>query len=152
MRLTLRILTVLEWLTAFFVFTMMALTFADVLGRYLFNAPIYGASEMIQFLLAATIFSALGIVSYRDEHIGVELFTPWLERKFPKLQPLFVRLFSVAGLLLIGFEMSRIGIEALHTHRVTIVLEWPIAMIAIPSGILCFLAAYFQLIAPRTHS
>lgn len=152
MRLTKPLLKVMEWLTALFIFLMMALTFVDVVGRYLFDAPIFGASEMIQFLLAASIFSAMGIVSARDGHIAVELFTPRLEHSFPKLQPLIVRAFSVAGLALIGFELGRIGLEALHVNHVTIVLEWPIAMIAIPSSILCILAALFQLSAPRTNA
>jgi TRAP-type C4-dicarboxylate transport system permease small subunit len=66
----------MEWLTAPFVFLMMILTFVGILGRYLFNAPIYVASEMIQFLLAASVFSTMGIVWARDGLIVVELFTP----------------------------------------------------------------------------
>lgn len=147
-----RIQTILEWLTAAFILIMMLLTFFDVIGRYLFSAPIFGAAEMIQFLLAASIFSALGIVSARDEHIAVELFTPRLERLFPNLQPLIVRLFSVAGLFLIGVELGRIGLEALHAGRATIVLEWPIAIVAIPSAAACLFAATLQIVAPRTPS
>lgn len=51
----------------------MLLTFADVIGRYLFSQPIFGASEVISALLAATIFAGLGITNARDEHIVVEL-------------------------------------------------------------------------------
>lgn len=35
----------LEWLSGALLFTMMALTFCDVVGRYVFNAPIFGAAE-----------------------------------------------------------------------------------------------------------
>ena len=131
----------LEWLTAMLLLTMMVLTFLDVLGRYVFSAPIYGAAEMIQFLLAATVFSAMGPVSAKDGHIYVELISPRLEAAFPRLQPFLVMAFTVVGLVLIGGQLARIGLEALQSGKTTIVLEWPIAMIALPSAFFCLSAA-----------
>lgn len=142
-------LTLLEWLTAAFLLVMMLLTFFDVLGRYFFNAPIFGAAEMIQFLLAATVFSGLGIVTARDEHIVVELFTPAIAARFPGLQKGLVQLFSVGGLILIGSQLARIGEQALRSGKTTIVLEWPVAAIALPSAGFCLLAAVLQLIAVK---
>lgn len=140
----------LEWLTALLLLTMMLVTFADVVGRYLFSAPIFGAAEMVQFLLAATVFSALGVVSARNGHIAVELFGPALAAVAPRVQRFIVSGTSAAGLSLIGSRLWANGFEALHSGRVTIVLEWPIAVIALPSAVLCFLAAALQLI-PGTN-
>ena len=67
-------LRLLRGITALFLFAMMAVTFADVVGRYLFSAPIYGAAEIIQVMLAITIFSAMGLVSHNDQHIAVDVF------------------------------------------------------------------------------
>ena len=55
-------LEILKWIVSLLLFLMMAITFVDVIGRYLFNAPIFGAAEMIQFLLAGTVFSGLILV------------------------------------------------------------------------------------------
>ena len=78
------------------IFIMMMLTFADVVGRYLFTAPIFGAAEMIQFLLAMTIFGGLCLVNARDEHITVELFEIQLDRWMsPVLRRIIIQLFSV---------------------------------------------------------
>lgn len=139
-------LKVLEILTSVLLFIMMVLTFVDVLGRYLVSAPIYGAAEMIQFLLAATIFSAMGLASDGDTHISVELFSPKLETMLPRFQPAFVTLASVAGLLLIGFELGRSGIESWLNGKTTIVLEWPIAVIALLSSAFCLFAALVQIV------
>jgi len=136
----------LEWITATLLFVMMALTFVDVVGRYLFSSPVYGAAEMIQFLLAATIFSAMGVVSARDGHIAVELFSPKLKSRFGQLHDVFVIGMAVLALGLIASRLAQIGIEALHTQKVTIVLEWPIAAIALPCAVLCALAAILQLL------
>jgi len=38
------LISILEVITAILLFSMMILTFIDVIGRYLFNAPVYGAA------------------------------------------------------------------------------------------------------------
>jgi TRAP-type C4-dicarboxylate transport system permease small subunit len=134
----------LEWISSLLLFTMMVVTFIDVIGRYVFSAPIFGAAEMVQFLLAGTVFSAMGLVSARDGHIFVELLAPMIEARIPKIQRAVVSFFSIAGLLVIGFQLMRIGVEALQTDKTTIVLEWPIALVALPCAFFCALAALLQ--------
>ncbi|MHA7777963.1 TRAP transporter small permease [Roseibium sp. M-1] len=142
----------LEYATTAALLAMMILTFFDVLGRYLFNAPIFGAAEMIQFLLAATVFSGLGLVSQRDAHIAVELLSPRLRAWFPRTQPIIVGLVSAAGLFLMGFELGKTGIEAWQSGKATIVLEWPMYTITLLCAGLCLLAAALQLVAPWRHA
>ena len=65
-------------------FCLMAITCADVIGRYFFGTPVYGAFEMTEMLLAALIFVGLPLVTLRNEHITVDLLDPvapdWLLR------------------------------------------------------------------------
>ena len=138
------LLEALKWIVSLLLFLMMAITFVDVIGRYLLNAPIFGAAEMIQFLLAGTIFSGLVLVSHSDSHIAVELFAPRIHAQMPRIHDVIVVLFSFAGLLIIAFEMARISLHALELGRTTIVLEWPIALIAVPSTFFCAIAAIIQ--------
>ena len=42
---------------------MMLLTFADVLGRYVFNTPLRGAFEITELALLSLIFAGLPLVS-----------------------------------------------------------------------------------------
>jgi TRAP-type C4-dicarboxylate transport system permease small subunit len=71
-------------IAAVLLFTMMALTCIDVVGRYIFSRPVYGAFEITEMLLAALIFAGLPLVTLRGEHIMVDVFdaiTPdWLFR------------------------------------------------------------------------
>lgn len=138
------LLGILKWIVSLLLFTMMMITFVDVIGRYVLNSPIFGAAEMIQFLLAGTVFSGLVLVSHEDKHVAVELFAPTIRARIPRLHDLIVVLFSVAGLLVIGVELSRITLHALEIGRLTIVLEWPIAVVSGPSAIFCFAAAVVQ--------
>lgn len=54
-------------------FALMCLTFADVLMRSIFNAPIEAATELIRMGIALIVFAALPVLSARNEHIAVDL-------------------------------------------------------------------------------
>jgi TRAP-type C4-dicarboxylate transport system permease small subunit len=60
-------------LSAIVLFVMMALTCVDVVGRYLLNRPVPGGLEMIEVLVAATVFAALPLVTLREGHVTVDL-------------------------------------------------------------------------------
>jgi TRAP-type C4-dicarboxylate transport system permease small subunit len=53
-------------------FSMMVLTFFDVVGRYLLNRPIRGAFEITELGLLVLIFAGLPLVSHADEHVTMD--------------------------------------------------------------------------------
>jgi TRAP-type transport system small permease protein len=125
------LMRIAELITAVLLFVMMMLTFADVVGRYVFTAPIFGAAEMIQFLLAMTIFAGLCLVNARDEHITVELFEVQLDRIMPHAQRrIIIQLFSVGVMAIIAFQLYRYALDAEKIGTRTIVLEWPLAAVS----------------------
>ncbi len=67
----------LEWMLSLFaaltLFALMALRCVDVVGRYAFNAPVPGTSELTGLGLALIIFAALPIVTAHGEHVSVGL-------------------------------------------------------------------------------
>ena len=62
-------------LVALIIFTIMAVTAADVVGRYFFSAPMKVAYEVTQSGMALVIFGALPLVTARYEHVSTALFT-----------------------------------------------------------------------------
>jgi TRAP-type C4-dicarboxylate transport system permease small subunit len=70
----------------------MALTFADVVLRYLFNRPIRGGFELTELALLVLIFAGLPLVSHADEHVTMD----FIDRIWPRARDLIVR--SVHGL------------------------------------------------------
>lgn len=147
------LLRLAEIVTAALIFVMMMLTFADVIGRYIFTAPIFGAAEMIQFLLAMTIFSGLCLVNAHDEHITVELFDAQLDRVIsPTLRRIVIQLFSVGMMMVIAFQLYRFALEAEHANTKTVVLEWPFATVAFAVAGLSVVSLIMQilgLMAPK---
>ena len=125
------LMRIAEIVTAALLFAMMMLTFADVVGRYVFTAPIFGAAEMIQFLLAMSIFAGLCLVNPRDEHITVELFEVQLDRVIPHaVRRIIIQMFSVGVMALIAYQLYQYALDAEKIGTRTIVLEWPLAAVS----------------------
>lgn len=81
-----KVLTALEFVSALVIFTIMGVTVVDVVGRYVFNAPLPGSFELTQLLMVLVIFSALPAVSRAGSHITVDVILnmlPKARRKWP---------------------------------------------------------------------
>jgi TRAP-type transport system small permease protein len=67
---------------------MMALTFADVVARYLLNRPIRGGFEITELTLLVLIFAGLPLVSHADEHVTMD----FIDRILPeRLRGVWIR-------------------------------------------------------------
>jgi len=55
---------------------MMMLTGADVIARYVLNAPIKGAFELTEILLVCFVFLAMPLAMLSNAHVEVELWEP----------------------------------------------------------------------------
>lgn len=53
--------------------TMVLVNCIDVIGRDMFNNPLVGATEITRLLIPFIVFAALPVVTYREEHISVDL-------------------------------------------------------------------------------
>lgn len=81
-------------------FAMMALTFVDVICRYLFNRSVPGSFEITEIMMAVLIFAGLPLVSRRDEHVSVDLIDHWVGPRLRRVQRVLVDFAS--GALLLG--------------------------------------------------
>lgn len=140
------LIRIAEIITAILLFVMMMLTFIDVIGRYVFTAPIFGAAEMIQFLLAMTIFGGLCLINARDEHITVELFESQIDRWLPHVRRIVVQLFSVVVMTIIAVELFKYALDAQKIGSKTVVLEWPFAVVAFTIAGLSMVSLIAQLL------
>jgi TRAP-type C4-dicarboxylate transport system permease small subunit len=60
-------------LVAVLLFLMMLSTSVDVIGRYVFNAPLPGAVEINELLLGIIIFGTLPMITLNQDHITINL-------------------------------------------------------------------------------
>jgi TRAP-type C4-dicarboxylate transport system permease small subunit len=109
------------------IFMMMAITTVDVVSRYVLNAPLRGAFEIVTLLLATSAFLALPIVTRANEHITVDLILPLLRGALLPLRRLVVDALSAGILAVIALQMWRHAGLLASGGQVTGFLEWPLA-------------------------
>ncbi|WP_233487463.1 TRAP transporter small permease [Thalassovita gelatinovora] len=116
----------------------MGLTVCDVIGRYLFNSPIKGASELTEILLCAVIFVGLGAVSLAEDHVTVDLLTEKMPLAVQPLRQAVTGVLSGAILVVISWRLwiyaDQIGGYGGSTTNLSI----PIA----PLGYFCAICAF----------
>jgi C4-dicarboxylate transporter, DctM subunit len=84
------------------IFALMFLICADVAGRYLLNAPIQGAAEMVGYSIVAAVFLQMASTLRAGRFTRVELlFEPMLATR-PSAAHAYNALFSLLGALVFG--------------------------------------------------
>ncbi|MBL1421268.1 MAG: TRAP transporter small permease [Alphaproteobacteria bacterium] len=80
----------------FILLAVMTLVVANVLLRYLFNAPIAGTLEMTEGALPLIIFLSLAMTQYEGGHIKVVLLTRKLSQRLQRAAVVFAMLVGAA--------------------------------------------------------
>jgi TRAP-type C4-dicarboxylate transport system permease small subunit len=121
---------------------MMFLVTFDVIGRFLFNRPIHGVTEITEFMMVGLLYFTLAHTQALKAHINVEIFTlHYLPRTrlVAELITYFLGLFTFAFITWQGFKSA---LDAWRIQEVTFgLLELPLfpAKVLVPIGslILC---------------
>ena len=135
----------LEALAALSLVLMMVITFIDVFGRYFFNTPITGATELIEILLALMVFMAFPLVSWDEEHISVDLFDNYFPKSCINIRQAVINLVCSVALILVAMTNWKLAGRSLEYEEVSEVLEIPTAYITYLIAVTGFLGGLFTL-------
>jgi len=128
---TLYILNILDkclmMIIAVVMFSMMAVTFIDVTGRYVFNTPIPGGFELIQFLMPLAMFGALPVITRLEEHIVISVLEGVLGSRGVWIQRFLVLIGCTVVNTGISYVMWLQGVEFIESQQMSGFLEWSFA-------------------------
>ena len=134
-----RLQQVVEILLMTFLSGMVLLTFTDVIGRRLFNTPVFGAHDITEHLMAVIIFSGLPLLTANRAHLSIDLFDRWLLLPQWRIWHYLVNGLIAAVLALIAYEFAVSVQEAQDMREVSQALgiprAWMYAYLAITSGL-----------------
>ncbi|ENM5932512.1 TRAP transporter small permease [Vibrio mimicus] len=116
-------------LAALSLFLMMIVTFIDVMSRNILNAPILGATEMIEVLLAIMVFMAFPLVSWQEENICVDLLDNYFPNKWIGLRQIIINLICACSLILVALTNWKLAERSLEYEEVTEILELPLGYV-----------------------
>jgi TRAP-type C4-dicarboxylate transport system permease small subunit len=139
----------IEPLVSIALFTMMALTFVDVIGRYLFNSPVVGGLELTEFSMAIVIFLGLVLLTSDEGHVTVDLLDSFVPDKIKTVQKVLINL---VNLIVMGVISWQLWIKAIdiadygdRTEFLMIPLSPLIYFMSIMTGISCLILFFIMI-------
>jgi TRAP-type transport system small permease protein len=130
---------------------MMLLTFLDVSGRKLFSHPIYGAYEVTEFMMGVLIFSALPLVTAREDHVSIDVFDHFIAPALGRWQRALVNFLSAGVLAVLGWRLGILSASHLRTNEVTMTLHIPHGPFTFAFAVLALLAAVAAFVVALEH-
>lgn len=127
----------------FLLIGLVGLTVADVIGRYVFSAPLAGAFELTELMLGALVFAALPLTTLAGEHVEIDMAFAISPPPVRAIMLWLRGLVSTAALWTIAWRLvlhgSRLAEDGATTNALSIPLGpfgWFTATMAALSGLL----------------
>lgn len=131
---------------------MVALTFVDVIGRRLFNTPVFGATDITEHLMALIVFAGLPLLTAKRGHLSIDLLDAWLLRPGFRWWHKVVDVLVAAVLALIAWRYFLSIGEAYDIKEVSPALTIPRAWAYTFIAVTCAIAAVAALfVGPPVH-
>lgn len=126
---------------ALLLFSLILVTCVDVVGRYFFSAPLSGAFEITELLLAALVFAALPLTTERKEHIEVDLLNIVLSNRMKQYLSIFAGMFSAILLATLAWRLALHALSAAEDGATTNALRIPLAPFGYLAAFSCLVSA-----------
>ncbi len=124
--------------------SIMMVSVVDVTGRYVFNRPLPGSSEITEILMAILIYAGLPVVSQRNAHITVDLLDSVTPRSVARIRDGLVGLLSVIVLAVVAWRLWAYAAQIRDSKDVTEYLKLPLAPFCNVLSILAGVAAIVE--------
>ncbi len=122
-------------------FFLMALTCVDVIGRYVFNSPLTGSTELTELAVAIVVFAYLPVVSWRDEHIVVDLMDNLFSTRMQRIRASIINIIVAVSLVVLGLRIEALAVRTLKYGQVSEYMEIPVGYIMWFIAIMCWVTA-----------
>lgn len=114
-----------EAVMALFLLAMVALTFADVIGRRLFDRPIYGSNDITEHLMALVVFSGLPLVTAAAAHLTIDILDRFIGKSWMAWWRGLTSALVVVVLAMIAWLFFKHGLNAFRISEVSQALRAP---------------------------
>ena len=126
-------------------FSLMLFTCFDVVGRYVFNSPLTGATELTEIAIAIIVFSSLPVISWRNEHIAVDMLDRFVKGRWHIAQLFLVNNICAIALLFLGQRIYVLADRSLGYGELSEYLEIPTGYVSGFIAIMCWITAALML-------
>ncbi|MDD9908607.1 MAG: TRAP transporter small permease subunit [Ahrensia sp.] len=114
-----------ETVMALFLLSMVALTFADVIGRRIVGKPIYGANDITEHLMALVVFAGLPLVTAAAAHLTIDLLDDFVSKPWMKWWRVLTSILVTLVLVTTAWLFVKQGLNASKISEVSQALRVP---------------------------
>ena len=132
-------------------FTMMLITFFDVVGRYFLASPLPAAYELTSLIMPAIIFCALPQVNLSNSHVTIDLLDSITPAAVRRWQAGLVSLVAAAVLGVLAWRLWALSKDHLEFDGVTNELYLPLWPFSAAMSVLCVIAMVSMVVAGANH-
>lgn len=125
---------------ALILLAMLLLTCADVIGRYMLNAPINGKTELTRFMMAGLIACTLPVIGVTGGHISVDLLDRFFSPRAAAIRDLLTDGLAAAALGVLGYWLIFRADRLLSRGYVSDFLHLPLYPVAYFVAAMTFVA------------
>ncbi|HMQ39939.1 MAG TPA: TRAP transporter small permease [Paracoccus sp. (in: a-proteobacteria)] len=151
-KLRMRVRTVSAIILGVMLVALTCITVLDVVGRYLFNAPLSGGTELTELLVMGVIFAGLPAISLDDGHVTADLLSQNLSRRGRTIQLFLARLCAVIALSLVTMEMWKHGARLSSYNQTTVFLHIPVGLMVQAAAAICGLSTLIVAVLALTRA
>lgn len=133
---------VLNLLAASTLLILMLITCVDVVGRYILNKPLVGSTELTELAVGVVVFSVFPLVSWRQEHIVVDIFDRFFSPKLHFIRTVLINAGSALALYFLGERIMVLAKRSLGYGEVSEYLAIPTGWAMYFIGGMCWMTAF----------
>ncbi len=122
-------------------FALMLITCIDVIGRYVFNSPLTGSTELTEIAVGIVVFSTFPIISWRNEHVVVDILDGLFSARMHLIRSILINILISIALYFLAQRIHVLGMRSLSYEEVSEYLHIPTGWMMIFIAVMCWLAA-----------
>lgn len=129
----------------------MLLVTVEVVGRYVFNKPIYGQLEVVEILLPGLVFAGMAYVQRKQSHVRLDLFLCRLKGKAYHGTECLIMAIAFIPMAMVAIYATKHALSLRELGSSTALLGLPHWPFAICVGIGCAFASIRLIISLIQH-
>lgn len=133
--------SVLNGVAAVTLMALMIVTCVDVFGRYFFNSPLTGSTELTEMSLAILVFAGFPVISWRNDHVVVDILDKFVPLSADFFRTVLINVVCAVALVYIGQNVYKLGLRSLKYGEVSEYLAIPTGWVIVLIAVMCWFSS-----------
>ena len=113
------------WGGGLMIVSLMGITVADVILRYFFSSPIFGARDISKLIMLTVVALSVAYSARTGGQVSIELFSDMMAPSIIRWTEVFVRFIAIVMLIILAWRLWLCGLNASEFGEASLALEIP---------------------------